>query len=393
MNDDKQRVCKKDTCAGCMLCIDTCPVCAISLKDSIDAYNAIIDLNRCIKCGKCHTLCPQNVQPKFLKPKEWHQGWGLDPEMRERCASGGIATEIASKFIKNGGEVCTCNFDCGNFGFRFFNKADDLFSASGSKYVKSNPHGIYKDLSNKLANGKKILMIGLPCQIAAAKKFIDSSRDKYFYTIDLVCHGTPSPNLLRLFLEGKHVTMEDIKTIRFREKNLKKDVNQERIQDDYMHAFDRGMSYTRNCYYCHYARPERISDVTLGDSWGSELPETEKGISLVLCQTMKGRELLNIADAEFFPVDIERAVNHNMNLKGPCVMPDSGKRFLSEIKKGKSFHKAMLRADPNWVIKNKIKNTFPLIFRIKRKLRGGESIQYSSVSHIYNISYSDKLNE
>ena len=52
MNDDKQRVCKKDMCAGCMLCIDTCPVCAISLKDSIDAYNAIIDLNRCIKCGK-----------------------------------------------------------------------------------------------------------------------------------------------------------------------------------------------------------------------------------------------------------------------------------------------------------------------------------------------------
>lgn len=381
MNNDLQCVCGKDMCAGCMLCIDTCPVGAISLRDSIDAYNAVIDLNRCVKCGKCHKLCPQNSQPELKKPLEWHQGWSKDLTVRANSASGGIATEIASKFIQNGGEVCTCIFDNGNFVFRFFDKVDDLSYASGSKYVKSNPHGIYKHLSDKLENGKKVLMIGLPCQISAAKKFINRSHNKNFYTIDLVCHGTPSPNLLNLFLKGKNVAIEDIKAIHFREKNntiseyntLDKNALQEKIQDEYMQAYDCGMSYTKNCYYCRYARTERISDITLGDSWGSELlePEKNKGISLILCQTMNGKELLSIANAEFLPVDIGRAINNNMNLKGPSIMPVSGDRFFSEIKKGKSFHKAMLCADPKWVIKYKIKRLFPWAVRIKQKLRGG----------------------
>ena len=329
MNNDLQCVCGKDMCAGCMRCIDTCPVGAISLRDSIDAYNAVIDLNRCVKCGKCHKLCPQNSQPELKKPLEWYQGWSKDLTVRANSASGGIATEIASKFIQNGGEVCTCIFDNGNFVFRFFDKVDDLSYASGSKYVKSNPHGIYKDLSDKLENGKKVLMVGLPCQISADKKFINRSHNKNFYTIDLVCHGTPSPNLLNLFLKGKNVAIKDIKAIHFREKN--------------------------------------------------------KGISLILCQTMNGKELLSIANAEFLPVDIERAINNNMNLKGPSIMPVSGDRFFSEIKKGKSFHKAMLCADPKWVIKYKIKRLFPWAVRIKQKLRGGGYADNNTIRYQISI--------
>ena len=318
MNHNLQFVCDEDKCAGCSLCIDICPVDAISLKDSIDTYNAVINIDRCIKCGKCHKLCPQNSQPEFMMPLEWYQGWSKDLTIRTNSASGGMATEIASKFILNGGEVCTCIFDHGNFVFQFFDKIDDLHAASGSKYVKSNPHGIYKVLSYKLANRKKVLMIGLPCQIAAAKSYINSTQAKNLYTVDLICHGTPSPKLLRLFLKEKHVVLEDVKAIRFREKNnaiskhkfVEKSVLQDRIQDEYMHAFDRGMSYTKNCYFCSYARPERISDITLGDSWGSELSqsEKEKGISLILCQTMKGKELLDIAEVELLPVDVECAI-------------------------------------------------------------------------------------
>lgn len=383
MSHDFQSVCDKDMCAGCMLCMDICPVCAITVKDNMEAYNAVIDVRRCIKCGKCHKLCPQNVQPDFKKPLEWYQGWSRDEAIRAGSASGGMATEIASRFIQNGGEVCTCIFENGNFMFRFFDKMNELPSAAGSKYVKSNPHGIYKELSNKLASGKKVLMIGLPCQISAAKKFINSSYDKNFYTIDLVCHGTPSPDLLSLFLMGKHVAVKDIKAICFREKNntiseyhpLEKNVLQEKIKDEYMYGYDRGMFYTKNCYYCPYARFERISDITLGDSWGSELSAAEKnkGISLLLCQTTNGKELMRMSEAELLPVDIENAINNNMNLKKPSNRPDSGNRFFSEIKKGKSFHMAMLCAEPKWVIKHTIKKHFPWAVRIKQKLGGGIS--------------------
>lgn len=398
MERDFNFVCNKDMCAGCMLCVDICPVQAISVMDGIDSYNAVINHDLCLNCGRCHKLCPQNSLVNFKEPVEWYQGWSLDPSVRANSASGGMAAEISSKFIQNGGEVCTCVFDNGNFVFNFFDKVEDISSAAGSKYVKSNPHGIYNVLQDKLANGKKVLMIGLPCQIAAAKKYINGSNEQNFYTIDLVCHGTPSPELLRLYLKGKNMALEDINNIQFREKNIvnehmsvEKNIVNEKIKDLYMRAYDYGMSYTHNCYFCSYARLERISDITLGDSWGSELSqsEKEKGISLVLCQTTKGRELLNISNAELLPVDVNRAINSNLNLNKPSVMPPSGYKFFSEIKRGKSFQVAMLKSDPIWVIKHRIKNLFPCLIRIKKKCGGGYQ-QYNSVSNIYKISFEVK---
>ena len=403
MNTDIRTVCDKDMCAGCMLCVDMCPVNAIFLRDSLESYNAIIEPDICLKCGKCHKLCPQNSSHNYVEPSAWYEGWSRNPTVRLNSSSGGMASEISTKFIQLGGEVCTCVFDNGEFIFKFIDKAEDLSLASGSKYVKSNPQGIYKDLADKLANGKKILMIGLPCQIAAAKKYINHLYEKNFYTIDLICHGTPSPELLRLYLKDNHIILEDIQYIRFRKKNntvseyksVEKSALQERIQDEYMHAFDIGMSYTKNCYSCRYARLERISDITLGDSWGSELSqsEKEKGISLILCQTMKGKELLDISDAELLPVDLERAINNNSNLRAPSVMPSSGYKFFSEIKRGKSFHRAMMNSDPGWVIKHRAKTLFPWMITIKQKIRGGYQQQFSSVSNIYKISASLKTNK
>lgn len=37
-----------------------------------------------------------------------------------------------------------------------------------------------------------------------------------------------------------------------------------------------GLFYTENCYECKYAQLNRVSDITIGDSWGSELPTEEQ---------------------------------------------------------------------------------------------------------------------
>jgi len=48
---------EKDDCIGCELCVETCPVNAISME----VEKAIIDLRKCIRCGKCHDVCPQDA--------------------------------------------------------------------------------------------------------------------------------------------------------------------------------------------------------------------------------------------------------------------------------------------------------------------------------------------
>lgn len=47
-------VCKQDLCNGCMACINVCNKGAISIKDTLDAYNAVIDeKNACIVIDAC----------------------------------------------------------------------------------------------------------------------------------------------------------------------------------------------------------------------------------------------------------------------------------------------------------------------------------------------------
>lgn len=48
----------EDLCVSCGLCVDDCPVDAITLKED---QKAIINEDECIRCGQCHDVCPQEA--------------------------------------------------------------------------------------------------------------------------------------------------------------------------------------------------------------------------------------------------------------------------------------------------------------------------------------------
>ena len=156
-------VCEKGKCTGCMECIDICPKGAIQVVDSMIEYNAIIDLEKCINCNACHKACQNNHELMLVKPICWNQGWAADENIREESSSGGLATAIERAFIRNGGVVCSCTFHSGRFEFDFAETEGEVGKFLGSKYVKSNPGGIYKKVLERLKDGEKILFVGLPC--------------------------------------------------------------------------------------------------------------------------------------------------------------------------------------------------------------------------------------
>lgn len=354
-------VCESGKCTGCMECIDICTQNAIQVVDSWTAYDAIIDSEKCIKCNACYKACQNNNKVILNKSIYWKQGWARDDDVRMKSSSGGIATAIEQAFVKNGGIVCSCVFHFGKFEFDFAKTEKGVNKFAGSKYVKSNPQGIYKEILKKLKMGERVLFVGLPCQVVAVKQYTQNHQN--LYTIDLICHGTPSPKVLESFLKDYGLALTEIDGIKFRVKNTFRLEQDEKgftvpiITDNYLMAFLNSLSYTENCYQCNYARIERAGDITLGDSWGSELERDiqDKGLSLILCQNEKGKELIKQADLHLVDVNLERAIENNHQLYQPSQKPKQRVLFFNELKKGHKFKRAVRKCYPKKYLKNYVK--------------------------------------
>lgn len=357
-------VCEAQMCVGCMACTDVCPKKAITVNDSTSYYNAEIDQTKCIDCGVCHAICQVNNKPHAIKPISWYQGWHADALDRATSTSGGVASALAEAFISKGGVVYSCVFRNGQFIYVQACVQYETKQFKGSKYVKSDPRGIYDSIKESLKH-KDVLFIGLPCHVAAVINYLSGKKFEHIiYTCDVICHGTPSPRLLNRFLEQYSINLECVKDIRFRDKgryNLQCDgkyIIHERVRDLYTLGFLKGLSFTENCYKCQYAGIERVSDITVGDSWGSQFgeEETSKGISLILCQTQKGEGLVKNSGLELHEVDLMHAIDSNHQLREP--MPDSLEHriFFSSIEKGNSFNYSVFKCYPKECIKQWIKH-------------------------------------
>lgn len=372
-------VCKKGRCSACMACMDICPKKCIEIKDELDTVAAIKNESRCINCGLCEKVCPSITHPMRKEPLFFYQGWA-DKPIREKSSSGGAATSIMLSFIENGGYVASCMFNCGEFLFLLTNNKDDVEHFSGSKYVKSSPKNIYKKVADFLKDNR-VLFVGLPCQIAAMINYakLYSTLDN-LYTIDILCHGTPSEKLLEIYLKDYDISLDKISDIKFRSPTCNaKYINKE--SDDYSISFVKCITCTDNCLACEYVGVMRASDLTLGDSWGTNLvDEVKNGISLILCQTDKGKELLSKSSLSLQYVDSSIAIAHNQPLQGNCKPYRRRAHFFSLLKKCNSFKLAFKIVYPSLFIRRKIKELF-VVLGLKRNIGR------------YIISYKEKARE
>ena len=181
--------------------------------------------------------------------------------------------------------------------------------------------------------------------------------------IDLVCHGAPSVQVLNSYIKDKNMTLTKIKDIYFRTKSsfvLTKDSKVFTVpfaSENYSTAFGKAAIFAESCYMCHYAQIKRVSDITLGDSWGTAQSHEEqmKGISLALCQTEKGKQLLESGNIKLFDVNLERCMKYNHQLNYPSQAPAKRNILMKSLKNGEGFERAFRKSYPQEYMKNEIK--------------------------------------
>jgi len=331
--------CINKKCYGCGTCQHICPVGAIEMKENSEGFlYPFIDETKCVNCGLCLNKCPVNEikYPTFTKE---YYGFSSTGEYKKQSASGGFATFLSLKVLEKNGVVCGCALVDNVAKHIIVEDKKDLYKLQSSKYVQSDVNDVYVRIKNYLDNNKLVLFIATPCQVAGLHNYLSKKYDNLI-TVDLVCHGVPSPKLFRNYVDYlSQKEKSEINDYNFRYKGNKgwgiyyqyyKCKATGEVRSDplmcnrYGSDFLRGDNYRESCYTCQFASLEtRVGDFTIGDFWGVEKARPEKydklGVSCVCINTDKGKSFIKdcLNEESFFKISKEDILLRQHNLVGP----------------------------------------------------------------------------
>lgn len=369
-----ESIVEHNKCTGCTACYNICPKGAISLEESSDGFKyPVINKDKCINCGLCKKVCPVLNSKTTEKKVYAYACYNKDKKIRKNSSSGGLFNLIGSYIIENDGVVFGARYDEDfNVVHDYITNKKDLYKFMGSKYLQSSLNDSYKKVSIFLKEGKKVLFTGTPCQIEGLYSYLGKDYDN-LYTQDIICHGCPSPKVWRKYLNS---FKEKVTTVNMRNKDngwndfsMKIDFENKTFNvshniDKYMYFFLSNFSLRESCYNCSFKNKYRKSDITLADFWGIDniKPKLndDKGISLVLVNSKKGKELFDgIKDKLIYEeVDFEKSISYNTAMTESCAMPKKRNSFFKDLDK-MSFDKLYKKYEP----KDKI------VFKCKRLLK------------------------
>ena len=271
-------------CSGCGACIAVCPKNAITKRQTeLGVWVPQINQDLCVDCGLCEKVC-KSYQPKDNYVKRAYIAYNKNYDMRMKSASGGAFSAIATYILECGGSVFGAEMYFKNgqavVEHNKITQIKELPRLLGSKYVQSDAYKAYKEVRKELMLGNMVLFCACSCQIVGLKNYLRDTNTANLYTIDLICHGTPSIDLLNSymkFLEQKYKGI--IKSLLFRTKENGKitytlSIKAASIKDDikipinksgYYLAFMGQQSYRSFCYQCPYASLDKPADLTIGD--------------------------------------------------------------------------------------------------------------------------------
>lgn len=348
-------------CCGCGLCSNICPTDAIQMISDIKGFfYPKINMDKCINCNLCETKCIFNNDDKLHNNvQEYYLTRIKVEDILKKSTSGGLFTAISDYFINDDGVVIGAMFD-EHFVVRhtLALNASNRDKMRGSKYVQSDISDVYHIIQTYLPTNK-VLFVGTPCQVSAIQSYVNlkfRNLKENLITIDIICHGVPSPSLwhdhlsllpkrnelinvsCRSKLEGWRSNL-DVYTYSNHSTITSHDSNKNGINAGKMtELFYKKLSFRESCSNCRFTSMDRVGDFSIGDAWGVENVQSElddnKGWSLLFVNTSVAKKILPSISNNLILYPIDDISHYNQpQLNYPIVLGKRYNEFWSDYSK------------------------------------------------------------
>ena len=335
-------------CSGCAACANICPLNAIEMTRDAEGFSyPKINPDRCVKCRRCDMTCPAlNFKKNELKafPATFAATYPDDKILRH-SSSGGVFTALSEIVLRGGGVVFGAAFDKNWHVFHTAARTlDELENLRGSKYVQSQIGEVYRQVRDALKS-TSVLFSGTPCQCAGLKNFLGSDPENLL-TVDIICHGTPSPAVWESYID-EIGNRNEIAHVNFRSKRggwgSRIEINffnrsfytQSTGKNLHGKLFLKSVTERPSCQSCKSKFPNGKSDLTIGDAWGIKkfAPEMfdERGVSVVFVHTAKGKNFFEQTPLKKQPVKFANAARNNPTFIIPVAADRRRKKFFAEF--------------------------------------------------------------
>ena len=355
-------------CYGCEACVQICPRNCITTNFDHEGFLYVdVDDTSCIECGLCEKVCPSLSPGEKHIPLHTYAAVNPDMDIRMKSSSGGFFSLLAERIIQQGGVVYGARFDdAWQVVHDKVERVEELDSFRGSKYVQSRIGHSYADAKRHIEEGRQVMFVGTPCQIAGLHHFLQKPHDNLL-SVDFICHGVPSPGVWKWYLGQISKKMKrqglkqrlryllrstsPLKGIEFRNKDkgwkqyqtcfLSKDGSQYDSrqyyhENGYMRAFLTDMDLRPSCYECKFKCGRSGSDITIADFWNVHKVvddfDDDKGTSLVLLNTQKATEIFRSLSCRSQEVRFETAIQYNQAWEKPYPLNERRGEFFKQYR-------------------------------------------------------------
>lgn len=349
---------KKIECTGCSACYNICPFQCIEMRtDSEGFLYPFINESICKNCKKCANVCPSInlIGGNTFKYPKVLAAWNLDKEVRLESTSGGIFSALATAVIEKKGCVIAVKYRSEFLvEHTIIDSVEDIPLVRQSKYIQSEKNNIYIKTKAHLEEGKEVLFVGTPCEIAGLYSFLNKEYQNLI-AVDFVCLGANSPKVFLQYLKMLENRYDSkIKRIWFKNKTygwnrfstkVEFENGKYYLKDRDMDYFMRGYIgkdklYIRpSCTKCKYKKIPHLSDITLADFWGirrkNRKLDSDDGTSLVMLNSDKGVDFFKRIELLVYSIecDLADAIKGNPAIFLSAKISDRREDFFRDLDK------------------------------------------------------------